>query len=56
MNMESNSKHIGEILLVCFGFTLLLSLPVIVLTGSFFVWVFAKALYVIGVALFVFNR
>lgn len=52
----TDRKYAGEMLLVAAGIVLLLSLPIIVLTGSFFMWVIAKAFYAVGVALFVFNK
>jgi len=46
----------SEIVLLLSGIGILGSVLVLFLTGSFVMWVIVKALYVIGVFLFVFRR
>ncbi|TSC56012.1 MAG: hypothetical protein Greene071421_31 [Parcubacteria group bacterium Greene0714_21] len=54
--MWYNNRHISEIFLLLAGATLLLSLPFIFFTGSFFAWMVGKIFYGIGVLLFLFQN
>ena len=54
--MWRGNRHISEIFLLLAGATLLLSLPIVFFTGSFFAWVIGKTFYGIGVLLFLFQN
>lgn len=47
--------RIGEIIFFTAGLLMLVSLPFLEKEGGFFIWVLAKAVYFIGLALFFVN-
>lgn len=48
--------RMSEIVLIVSGVLILVSVPIIFSTENFTLWVYAKMLYVIGVAVFVFDK
>lgn len=48
--------RVSEMVLIVSGVLILVSVPIIYSTANFTLWVYAKMLYVIGVAIFVFDK